>query len=148
MNDGHHRGGIPIDTSTASVVLLAGHRVLLVQDPAGFPSHLSAEVQAGETAWQAVLRRTEDLPTIDVRSLYAAEYLEQYYDLPTNRVVICPAFVALVADDCAVDGGRWCSLSEALGLAPFPNQHALYRHVFEHFVDAEPEAWLRVDFGD
>ncbi len=147
MRETDDRGGIPIDTSTASVVVLADDRMLLVEDPGGFPSHLATDVRAGETAGQAVLRRLRDLPVIHVGSLYAAEYLEQYYDLPTNRLVICPAFVALADEAGAVEGGRWCTLDEGLSLAPFPNQHALYRHVFGHFVTSKPPAWLRVPLG-
>ncbi|ETJ95142.1 mutT/nudix family protein [Vibrio parahaemolyticus EKP-008] len=32
---------------------------------------------------------------------------------------------------------RWCSLEEAKQLTPFANQHHLYDHVWQYYVDVE-----------
>ncbi|MEM9300900.1 MAG: DNA mismatch repair protein MutT [Pseudomonadota bacterium] len=137
------RPGIPLDTTSVSTVVIAGEQLLLVRDPAGFWTHLVTRVEADEVASTAARRSVASQGLLDV-ALYAAEYLEQYFDLASERIVLCPAFVALVSAPPPTGVGRWCSLAESLELAPFPNQHALYRHVFDHFVTASPPTWLRV----
>lgn len=40
---------------------------------------------------------------------------------------------------------KWCSFDEALTLASFPNQHAVFQHVWSHFVQWPVSALYRAN---
>ena len=48
--------------------------------------------------------------------------------------VICPPNQTVILNDEHSEFA-WCSLEEALTLAPFPNQHKVYKHIWEYFID-------------
>lgn len=116
-----------------------------------FWCHVAGKIQEGEAAWQTARRELGEETGLEIERLYSAEYLEQFYDESRNCITMIPAFVAMfqALPDIALNDEhldyKWCSLEEALELAEYPNQRALYRHVWENFVEREPSARMRVE---
>ncbi|MFL7051742.1 DNA mismatch repair protein MutT, partial [Vibrio cyclitrophicus] len=57
--------------------------------------------------------------------------------------VLCPPNQAIELNDEHTEY-RWCNLEEAKALAPFPNQHAVYDHIWSYFVDKPVNPLYRV----
>ncbi len=121
-------------------------RVLLRKDPEqGFWTHF--EGSGPGHRWEGVVQAFTRATGLAVQRLYAADYLEQYFDTATGQVMVIPVFVvetnchAPVADDSQV---RWCTLEEAIERVPFPNQVLLYEHVWRFFVDQQPTGLLEI----
>lgn len=116
----------------------------------GFWCHVAGKIEDGEAAWQTARRELLEETGLGVERLYSAEYLEQFYDESRNCITMIPAFVAMfrALPDITLDDEHldyhWCSLEEALELAEYPNQRALYRHVWENFVEQAPSPRMRV----
>ncbi|BFM14041.1 NUDIX domain-containing protein [Maricurvus nonylphenolicus] len=146
---------IPLNTSVVSGVLLKackdGFRMLLLKRAKeGFWCHVAGKIEGNEKAWQAFIREVKEETSIVVDDLYSADYLEQFYEADKNQISIIPVFVALVASDIEVvlneehTQYQWCTLDEAKSLVPFPNQRAVFDHVWKNFVDAKPSPFMKI----
>lgn len=112
--------------------------------------NVAGKIELGESATAAVIREIAEETQLKVDELYNADYLQQFYHAQTDQIFMAIGFVAFCAGEQPViinhehTEYRWCSLEEALILAPFPNQHQFYKHVWKHFIDTPPSSWLRV----
>lgn len=146
---------IPVNTSTVCAVVLSKQggdtKMLLLKRTKGdYWCHIGGKVEADESAWQAALREIREETAAAVKAFYAADYIEQFYQIEANAITLVPAFVAWVAESTPItlnhehSAYRWCTLAEAKALVPFANQQALYEHVWARFVDSEPSDLLRI----
>ena len=112
--------------------------------------NVAGKIELGESATAAVIREIAEETQLKVDKLYSADYIQQFYHAQTDQIFMAIGFVAFCAGEQPViinhehTEYRWCSLEQALMLAPFPNQHQFYKHVWEHYIDAQPSSWLRV----
>ncbi|MBK6960541.1 MAG: NUDIX domain-containing protein [Gammaproteobacteria bacterium] len=145
----------PVNSSAVAGVVLStiGHTtrmLLLKRTKDGFWGHASGKLENNETAWQAILREIREETSLEIEALYAADYIESFYDIPANTLMLVPAFVAIAQQNATPRLNdenteyRWCSREEAKAIVPFPNQQALYEHVWTHFVLNQPSALLKI----
>lgn len=146
---------IQLNTAVVAGVVLAKlngntKMLLLKRHKDQFWSHVSGRIEANETAWQAFNRELTEETGCIPSALYSADYIEQFYDIPTNSIILVPVFVAYLPEPCEVmlnkehSQYRWCCLNEAKSLTPFPNQHAAYSHVWDNFVVRSPSKHLKI----
>ncbi|CAI2337800.1 NUDIX domain-containing protein [Vibrio parahaemolyticus] len=134
---------IPIQATHVSGVVISridgvDKILLLKRVKGGYWCHV-----AGETGWQTILRELKEETQIDDVELHKADFLEQFYEAKENRILVIPCFVLFCPPNQPVvlneehTEYRWCSLEEAKQLTPFANQHHLYDHVWQYYVDVE-----------
>tara|TARA_B100001057_G_scaffold486524_1_gene567832 strand:+ start:304 stop:756 length:453 start_codon:yes stop_codon:yes gene_type:complete len=149
---------IPLNTSIVAGVALSEidgqtKMLLMKRVKGGYWCHVAGSIESGETGWQAIVREFEEETKIEAKELYNAQFLEQFYEANVNVIQLIPIFAVLCPPDQAVELNhehteyRWCSLEEAKALAPFPNQHAVYDHIWAYFVDTLANPLYRVDVG-
>ena len=149
---------IPLNTSIVAGVALSEidgqtKMLLMKRVKGGYWCHVAGSIEAGETGWQAIVREFEEETKIEAKELYNAQFLEQFYEANVNVIQLIPIFAVLCPPDQAVELNhehteyRWCSLEEAKALAPFPNQHAVYDHIWAYFVNTPANPLYRVDVG-
>lgn len=147
---------IPISAAVVSGVALSNiggqtKMALMKRSKEGFWCHVAGKIEDGETGWQAIIREFFEETQIVVRELYSAEYLEQFYVASDNRIDVVPAFVVFCPPEQKImlnaehTEYRWCTLDEAMGLVPYPNQKKLYEHIWRYFVLEAPSDFLKVD---
>ncbi|MCH2109249.1 MAG: NUDIX domain-containing protein [Polyangiaceae bacterium] len=152
---------IPVNTSIVAGVALSQidgeQKMLLMKRVKGeFWCHVAGSIEAGETAWQAIVREFDEETKIKVTSLYNAQILEQFFEAQLNVIQLIPVFAVLCPPNQVVQLNeehteyRWCSLDEAKLLTPFPNQHRVYDHIWSYFVaqPAHPLYRVRIDQTD
>ncbi len=149
---------IPVNSSVVSGVALSeidGEIKLLLMKrvQGGFWCHVAGSIEQDETAAEAIVREFYEETQIRVSELYNAQFLEQFYEANANIIELIPVFVVLCPSEQTVvlneehTEYKWCTLEEALELAPFPNQHAVFKHVWCYFVDRPVNPLYRVDIG-
>lgn len=146
---------IPIISSTVSGVAIShvngeAKLALMKRSQDQFWCHVAGKVEPGETGWQTIVREFREETQIVVENLYSADYLEQFYEAASNRILTVPVFVVYCPPEQTIvlnsehSEHRWCTLSEAKSLAEFPNQRILYDHIWNNFVNIQPSPLLRV----
>ncbi|MFW2078333.1 NUDIX pyrophosphatase [Acinetobacter sp. ULE_I010] len=146
---------IPIRSIIVSGVLLSeieGElKILLMKRVKGdFWCHVAGKIEENETAPQAILREIGEETAIQVKQLFSADYLEQFYEASLNVIEMIPAFVGFCKENQLVvlnhehTEYKWCNLTEAKGLVVFSNQRKLYDFVWENFVLHEPNMMLEI----
>ena len=146
---------IPLNTSIVSGVALSEiegqmKMLLMKRVKGGFWCHVAGSIENNETGWQAIVREFKEETAIDVEALYNAQFLEQFYEHYSNVIELIPVFAVVCLPNQEVTLNeehteyRWCTLEEAKQLAPFPNQHAVYDHIWRYFVEKEPNPLYRV----
>ncbi|PMO58447.1 DNA mismatch repair protein MutT [Vibrio breoganii] len=149
---------IPVNTSIVSGVALSKidgeTKMLLMKRVKGsFWCHVAGSIENDETAVEAIIREFDEETQIQVTDLFNAQFLEQFFEASVNVIELIPVFVVLCSANQEVELNdehteyKWCSLSEALDLAPFPNQHAVYQHVWSYFVDKPINPLYRVELA-
>ncbi len=133
---------IPIQATHVSGVVISridgvDKILLLKRVKGGYWCHVAGGVEAGETGWQTILRELKEETQIDDVELHKADFLEQFYEAKENRILVIPCFNQPVVLNEEHTEYRWCSLEEAKQLTPFANQHHLYDHVWQYYVDVE-----------
>ncbi|MEZ8989850.1 NUDIX hydrolase [Vibrio breoganii] len=147
---------IPVNTSIVSGVALSKidgetKMLLMKRVKGGFWCHVAGSIENDETAVEAIIREFDEETQIQVVDLYNAQFLEQFFEASVNVIELIPVFVVLCPANQEVELNdehteyKWCSLSEALEMAPFPNQHAVYQHVWSYFVDKPINPLYRVE---
>ncbi|MBW3698450.1 NUDIX domain-containing protein [Vibrio sp. T187] len=137
---------IPINSSVVSGVALSEINgepkiLLMKRNKGGFWCHVAGSIEEGELGWQTIIREFKEETQIQVTSLYNAQFTEQFYEHHANVIELIPAFVVQCSPNQAVtlnhehSDYKWCNLEEALTLSAFPTQHALFKHVWEYFVN-------------
>lgn len=146
---------IPINTGIVSAVVLSQFdnttkMLLLKRAKEGYWCHIAGKIEPEEAGWQAIVRECLEETHIKVSELYNGEYQEQFYEPAKNQLVIIPCFAIYCPENQAVTLNwehteyRWCTLDEAKALVPFPNQRALYDHIWSVFVDNKPSEFMRI----
>ncbi|MUK39753.1 NUDIX domain-containing protein, partial [Aliivibrio fischeri] len=147
---------IPLSSSVVSGVALSKidgevKMLLMKRVKGGFWCHVAGSIEQGETGIDAIVREFKEETQIDVLNLYNAQYLEQFYEASVNVIQLIPVFVVMCPPQQEVvlneehTEYKWCNLEEALELAPFPNQHAVFKHVWSYFVEKSANALYRID---
>ncbi|MDD9180689.1 MULTISPECIES: NUDIX hydrolase [Aliivibrio] len=149
---------IPLNTSIVSGVALSkidGEvKILLMKRvKGGFWCHVAGSIEEDETGIDAIVREFKEETQIEVSNLYNAQFLEQFYEASVHVIQLIPVFVVMCPPEQEVvlneehTEYKWCSLEDALELAPFPNQHAVFKHVWSYFVEKPVNTLYRVDAG-
>ena len=143
---------LPVQESAAAVAVGRfpdGARILLRKDHRlDFWTHF--EAAGAGPRWAGVVRQFEQISGLPIHRVFAADYLEQYFDTDLGRVVVIPVFVIETVcrePDNVNSQSRWCTLDETRKLVPFPNQVLLYEHVWRFFVEQDPAELLEVSMG-
>lgn len=146
---------LPVRCTMVSVVVVraTAARVLLVQRAGpylpGVWSYVAGHLEAGETGWQCARRELVEETALVPLALYSADRCEQFYDAGENCIQLVPAFVAMVADDAAVQLNEehqqfaWLDFDEAIARLPFGGQRELFAEVRREFIERSPSPWLR-----
>lgn len=149
---------IPLNTSIVSGVALSKidgevKMLLMKRVKGGFWCHVAGSIEEDETGIDAIVREFKEETQIEASNLYNAQFLEQFYEASVNVIQLIPVFVVMCPPEQEVvlneehTEYKWCSLEEALELAPFPNQHAVFKHVWSYFVEKPVNALYQVDVG-
>lgn len=150
--------GLAVRCSMVSVVVLkdaaADARVLLLRRAGAYLhgawSYIAGHIEPDETGWQTALRELAEETGLTPRVLYATSFCEQFYAAADDCIMIVPAFVALVDNDCEVrlndehSASRWLSLEAAMQEVPFGSQRALFAYVRREFIERPPSEYLRI----
>ncbi|WP_252362228.1 NUDIX domain-containing protein [Acinetobacter cumulans] len=93
---------IPIRSVIVSAVLLSKQggqvKILLMKRvKEQFWSHVAGKIEQGETAIQAIVREVSEETGVQVKTLYSADYLEQFYEASSNMIEMIPAFVVYLS---------------------------------------------------
>ena len=119
----------------------------------GFWCHVAGTIENDEKGWQTFIGESHEETQIIVSELYNAQQVEQFYEDNLNVIECIPVFVVQCPDNQEITINhehteyRWCSLSEAKALAPFPNQKATYEHIWQYFVLNAPSPYFKVKIG-
>lgn len=149
---------IPVNTSIVSGIALSEingetKMLLMKRVKGGFWCHVAGSIEKDETGWQAIIREFYEETRIKVCDLYNAQFLEQFYEANVNVIELIPVFVVLCPTNQSITLNdehteyKWCTLEEAKVLAPFPNQHAVFEHVWSYFVDKPVNSLYQVKIG-
>lgn len=151
--------GLDVRCSMVSVVVVKGAgadtRVLLLQRASeylrGVWSYVAGHIEANETGSQAARRELAEETGLVAQTLYATSFCEQFYDAGNDCIMVVPAFVARVDDDCAVrlngehSALRWLTFDAAMRELPFGSQRELFAYVQREFIDRPPSEHLRIE---
>ncbi|WP_117234830.1 NUDIX hydrolase [Vibrio maerlii] len=146
---------IPLNTSVVSGVALSEFdgeikMLLMKRVKGGFWCHVAGGIEGEETGSEAIVREFREETQIKVAELYNAQFLEQFYESNVNVIELIPVFAVVCPPEQVVTLNeehsefKWCTLEEALALAPFPNQHAVYKHIWSYFVERPIHPLYRV----
>jgi dATP pyrophosphohydrolase len=137
---------IPVKSSVVSGIALSEingetKMLLMKRVNGGFWCHVAGSIEDGQLGWQAIVREFKEEAEIEVLNLYNGQTMEQFYESNLNVIEFIPVFVVKCEPNQEVTlnhehrAYKWCNLEEALELAPFPNRHTVFNHVWEYFVD-------------
>ena len=125
--------------------------LLMKRNKGGFWCHVAGKVEVGEKAWQAIIREFYEETAIDVKQLYSADYLEQFYEAMLNVIEMIPVFVVYCEENQKIILNEehseyiWCSLDEALEKVVFGGQKKLYQYIWDNFVKRQAVELLKID---
>lgn len=152
------RQTIPVRCFSIALFVLCnfadGCRVLLLKRTGstqeGQWCQIAGGIEAGESAWQTVLREAREETGLTLTRLYSADCCEQFYEAHRNAITLVPLFVGWVDEKSEVRLNHehseyaWVTFEEAKTLLPFPGQRERIDWVRKHFVENEPSALLRL----
>jgi dATP pyrophosphohydrolase len=101
---------------------------------AGTWQAVSGLIEEGEAAWQAGLRELREETGLGATRLLIVEPLATFYVPWLDRVIVAPAFAALVEEGPVIlsdehDDFAWCAPEEMLARVEWPNQRAVVREL-------------------
>ncbi|MFQ5971208.1 MAG: NUDIX pyrophosphatase [Alphaproteobacteria bacterium] len=108
-------------------------------------------IEDGEAPWAAALREVREETGLVPDRLYSADICEQFYDPPTECVVIIPVFVGFIDGAREVvlndesSAFRWMTFAEAGEVVPFSGQRTTLAHIRREFVERPPPARQRIE---
>lgn len=149
---------LEIRCSMVSIVVIKGEgadtRVLLIQRESeylrGVWSYVAGHIEADETGAQAAKRELAEETGLVPQMLFSTSFCEQFYDAGNDCIMVVPAFVARVSDDCVVQLNsehsalRWLTFEAAISELPFGSQRELFSHVQREFIDRPPAEHLHI----
>lgn len=151
--------GLEVRCSMVSIVVIKGDsadtRVLLLQRASeylrGVWSYVAGHIEPNETGSQAARRELAEETGLVPQAMYATSFCEQFYDASSDCIMVVPAFVARVDDNCTVrlngehTALRWLTIDAAMRELPFGSQRALFAYVQCEFIDRPPSEHLRIE---
>jgi len=147
---------IALDTNAVAGILLSrpgpsGKILLLKRSGENYWCHVTGRIEKGEKISAAMIREFQEETGAKVSRLYCADFVDVFFDTRLGKLRMVPVFVAYWPDEelkpvlnyehteyC------WCDLEKAVQLAPYPNQHRVFRHVWKYFVDHKPVVQMLV----
>ncbi len=144
--------------SIVSIVVVKGEgadaRVLLLKRASeylrGVWSYVAGHIEPDETGSQAARRELAEETGLTPHTFYATSFCEQFYDAGNDCIMVIPAFVARVDDDCVVrlngEHSAWCWLTfeAAMNELEFGSQRDLFSYVQREFIARPPSKHLRI----
>jgi dATP pyrophosphohydrolase len=113
------------------------------------------KIEAGETAWRAALREMREETGLRPLRFWQLEHVNTLYVAESDRILLCPGFVAEVDPSAAVvlshehSEMRWESPERALEILLWPGQRAAVRELMDAIVTPAPmEVFLRIPLDD
>jgi 8-oxo-dGTP pyrophosphatase MutT (NUDIX family) len=110
-------------------------------------------VDADETCAQAAARELAEETSLDMHSIWSADYVERVFDAEKDEIRLVPCFAAYVSGDVKLsdehDASRWLSHREATALFTFESQRTALEIVHRGFGGVvahgrDPNPFLRV----
>lgn len=153
--------GLEVCCSMVSIVVVKGigadARVLLLQRASaylrGVWSYVAGHIEPNEMGSQAARRELAEETGLVPQALYATSFCEQFYDAGNDCIMVVPAFVARVDDNCVVrlNGEhralRWLPFDAAMRELPFGSQRDLFAYVQREFFERPPSEHLRIEIA-
>ncbi|KZK84682.1 RNA pyrophosphohydrolase [Pseudovibrio sp. Ad13] len=136
-----------IDKNTQEPQVLLLHRL---KPPVHTWSQIVGGIEAGETAWQAMLREVREETGIVLDNLWSADADIRFYIPEKNSFVILPVFVADVPHDTSItineehDTYQWFSFADAKALMSFREQRNMLDLIEDEFITRTPTPHLRI----
>lgn len=119
---------------------------------AGAWSTVHGTAEAGETAWQAVLRELREETGLEPLEFYHLDTINQFYLPASDTVWHVPAFCAVVARDARVtlnhehDGFRWIDRSRLDRDFLWPGERRQLEELAREILDDGPaKRYLRIE---
>jgi dATP pyrophosphohydrolase len=145
---------VPVRCNAVSVFLItcdgADARVLMLKRAGPLYTdewcQVTGVIEEGEPPWAAALREVREETGLVPDRLYSADICEQFYDPPTECVLVIPVFVGFVDGAREVvlneesSAFRWMTFAEAGEVAPFSGQRNTLVHIHREFVERPPPA--------
>jgi dihydroneopterin triphosphate diphosphatase len=132
-----------------------GWEVLLLCRAAGsiYAGHwglVSGTKQEGETTPQVALREIAEETGLRPRSLWATEYVIQFYEPLNDEVWVLPVFLAVVDDNaeptlCHENSGYvWADLNTATATVSWRNTAAILGYIFDELSRMPAKNWKQI----
>ena len=132
-----------------------GWEVLLLRRASGsiYADHwglVSGTKQEGETAPQVALREIAEETGLRPRSLWATEYVIQFYEPLKDEVWLLPVFLATVDEDaeprlCKENSGYlWADLRIAKETVSWRNLATILAFIFEELANFPAKNWKQI----
>lgn len=113
------------------------------------------QVRAGDSTAQTIYRAVAEHTGLHVKTIYAADFINQFYDENRDAVVLAPVFAVMVDSQSPLDIGddfrdvAWLDLNEATARLAFSGQRWAVRHIDEIMSLGEQEASIyRLEMAD
>lgn len=107
---------------------------------------IHGKIEPGERAVDAALREVTEQTGFLPKKLYSADYINQFYDHHTDRIVLAPSFAALVGSreqprlSSEYHDYAWCDLEETVARLPWSGQRWAARHIYDVIAMGGEEA--------
>lgn len=107
---------------------------------------IHAKIGEGETAHSAARRAVRDRVGITAAEAYSVDYINQFYDHLTDRVVLSPVLAFVVSSSARINldaesfDSAWCDREEATARLLWSGQRWAVRHIDDIIGHGGPDA--------
>lgn len=147
-----------IDPHAISVYVVQQHNYLLLRRCGpylnGTWQMVSGGIEAGEKAWEAVLREIQEETGLVPDKLYSADAVETFYMKSLDKITFIPVFVAFVSNPGEIrlsptehDAYEWLGYEQAKDRLLWSEQKRVLSHIHENFVLNEPLSLCLIETG-
>ncbi|MFZ5981553.1 MAG: NUDIX domain-containing protein [Candidatus Zixiibacteriota bacterium] len=117
----------------------------------GFWGFLTGGRENNETVPQLALRELKEETGLTAESLWATEYVFQFYEPTVDKIWLLPVLVAVVPADTTVKLSaensecRWLVAGEAINLAPWKSLKQIAENIAEELSRYPAENWIKLE---